>query len=104
LVIDLDGSYVYTPDEDAANIGATETFTYTLQNAGGAQESANLVIEIGSPDVTGDVAATDDVATAAVLYENTVDVVDTPLFSLTNGIGVIIPSTDTDTAGFTVAP
>ena len=104
LVIDLDGSYVYTPDENAANIDETETFTYTLQNGGGAQESATLVIEIGSPDVTGDLAATDDLATAAVLYENTVDVVDTPLFTLTNGVGAIIfPSVDTDTAGFSVA-
>ncbi|MBB5707654.1 BapA/Bap/LapF family large adhesin [Sphingopyxis panaciterrulae] len=103
LVIDLDGSYVYTPDEDAANIGEVETFTYTLQNDGGAQESATLTIDIGSPDVTSGFAATDDAATAAVLYENTVDVVDTPLFTLNNGIGVIIPSTDTDSGDFTVA-
>jgi VCBS repeat-containing protein len=104
LVINLDGSYVYTPDEDAANIGKVETFTYTLQNSGGAQESATLTINIGSPDATTGISAMDDVATAGVLYENTVDTVNTSLFTLNNGIGVIIPSTDTDSADFVVAP
>src|SRR3546814_8093607 len=50
LVINLDGSYVYTPDEKAANIGVAESFTYTIERPDGAQESATLVIEIGSPD------------------------------------------------------
>jgi len=114
LVVDLDGSYVYTPDADPANIGAAESFVYTLEAPGGALESATLVIEIGSPDVSliwgapGDPAttgltATDDVATASVVYENAVETVSTPLFTLSNGIGLIIPNVDTDTANFTVA-
>jgi VCBS repeat-containing protein len=99
LVIDLDGSYVYTPTEDGANIGATETFVYTLESPGGAQESASLVIEIGSPDVTAAPVATDDAATAAVLYENVVTEVSTPLFTLNNGI----IGTESDIATFAVA-
>ena len=110
LVIDLDGSYVYTPSEDAANIGAADSFTYTIERPDGAQESAVLVVEIGSPDTQlswgapGDdastgLAAADDSASAAVLFENTVDTVETPLFSLSNGI----IGTDSDSAGFTVA-
>jgi len=114
LVIDLDGSYTYTPDEDAANIGAAETFTYTLQDPSGAQETATLYIQVDSPDaelVWGDpgsaattgLAAVNDAATAGVLYENTVDTSTADLFTLSNGIGIIIPNTDTDTADFTVA-
>uniref|UniRef100_UPI001C4DDF0F BapA/Bap/LapF family large adhesin n=1 Tax=Sphingopyxis sp. KK2 TaxID=1855727 RepID=UPI001C4DDF0F len=103
LVIDLDGSYVYTPSEDAANIGATETFTYTLRHPSGAEESAQLTIAIGSPDVSGSPVAVDDSNSVSVTYENVVTTSSAGLFTLNNGPGVIVPSVDTDVASFTVA-
>ncbi|MDO9369429.1 MAG: Ig-like domain-containing protein, partial [Sphingopyxis sp.] len=102
LVIDLDGSYVYTPSENAANIGATEFFTYTLRHHSGAEESAQLTITIGSPDVTGSPVAADDSNSVSVSYDNVVTTSSAGLFTLNNGPGLIIPSVDTDVASFTV--
>src|SRR3546814_2433602 len=68
--------------------------------ATGVQTCA-LPISWGAPgdDATTGLAATDDAASAAVLFENTVDSVVTPLFNLSNGI----IGTDSDDANFTVA-
>ncbi|MFY9142153.1 VCBS domain-containing protein [Sulfuricurvum sp.] len=44
LVINSDGSYVYTPDSDA--VGNTETFTYMLTQPDGDSDTASLVINI----------------------------------------------------------
>lgn len=44
LVINTDGSYVYTPD--AGSVGQTETFTYMLTQPDGDSDTADLVIKI----------------------------------------------------------
>lgn len=44
LVINNDGSYVYTPDN--GNVGQTETFTYMLTQPDGDSDTADLVIKI----------------------------------------------------------
>ncbi|MGK6321439.1 BapA/Bap/LapF family large adhesin, partial [Sphingomonas sp. DT-204] len=76
LVINLDGSYTYTPNADAGVIGETEQFQYTIEDRrDGELETANLAITIGSDDVTGAPVANDDQATAGVVYQNVVETV-----------------------------
>jgi hypothetical protein len=48
LTIAANGSYTYTPLNNAANIGKAETFQYTV-NYGGQTATANLYVEVGSP-------------------------------------------------------
>uniref|UniRef100_UPI003B9F7214 DUF5801 repeats-in-toxin domain-containing protein n=2 Tax=Aeromonas enteropelogenes TaxID=29489 RepID=UPI003B9F7214 len=48
LVVNLDGSYTYTPDPVLGNVGQEESFTYRLVQADGDSDEANLVIGIGS--------------------------------------------------------
>ncbi|WP_322964062.1 BapA/Bap/LapF family large adhesin [Sphingomonas fuzhouensis] len=76
LIIDRDGSYSYTPNADAAVLGKTDRFTYTLLDASdGERESATLTIAIGSPDVTGTPIAVNDVATATATFANVVETI-----------------------------
>ncbi|WP_294274384.1 BapA/Bap/LapF family large adhesin [uncultured Sphingomonas sp.] len=74
LTISSDGRYSYTPNADAAVLGKTDRFTYTLLDASdGERESAALTITIGSPDITGAPIAVNDVATAAATFVNVVE-------------------------------
>ena len=88
LVINTDGSYTYTPNANAAAIGNTDVFTYTLIDPGdGERESASLSITIGSGDITGAPLAANDVAIADVTYRN-VEVTTPPAtaFSYSTGL------------------
>ncbi len=49
LTIAANGAYTYTPDNVAADIGKAETFQYTVTYAG-QSATANLYVEVGSPD------------------------------------------------------
>lgn len=53
LVINPNGSYTYTPTADAASIGTSDVFEYTLRSPSNEFESANLTINIqsGAPAV-----------------------------------------------------
>ncbi|WP_367268647.1 BapA/Bap/LapF family large adhesin [uncultured Sphingomonas sp.] len=76
LIMGSDGRYSYTPNADAAVLGKTDRFTYTLFDASdGERESATLTISIGSPDITGAPIAVNDVATAAATFVNVVETV-----------------------------
>jgi len=55
LVIQSDGSYVYTPNGSAASVGQTDVFTYTITDGTNSAE-ANLSIGIDGARLTGDVA------------------------------------------------
>ena len=46
LLIAANGSYTYTPNTDLSNVGKSETFTYTLSQADGDSDTANLIIKI----------------------------------------------------------
>src|SRR6185503_13161442 len=46
LVVQADGSYVYTRDSDGNTITLTDTFTYTLKDGDGDTDTANLVVTI----------------------------------------------------------
>ncbi|WP_341304952.1 retention module-containing protein [Pseudomonas sp. TMP25] len=52
LTIAANGSYGYTPTANLANIGQSETFTYTLTQPDGSSDSANLVIKISDTAYT----------------------------------------------------
>ncbi|UIJ44857.1 Ig-like domain-containing protein [Sphingomonas cannabina] len=105
LVINLDGSYTYTPHADASAIGQAEQFQYTIRDSDGELETANLTITIGSDDITGAPVANDDQAAAGVVYENVVDTIDPAVeFNFNTGPGlVILPSTGSGSDTFTVA-
>ncbi len=94
LVINLDGSYTYTPSPTAASIGKTDVFQYTLiDKSDGETETANLSITIGSDDITAAPIANHDTATAGVQYQNVVETVaptvefsfSTPVLSTRSG-------------------
>jgi VCBS repeat-containing protein len=94
LVINLDGSYTYTPSPTAASIGKTDLFQYTLlDRSDGETETANLSIRIGSDDITAAPIANPDFATASVQYQNVVETVapkvefsfNTPILSTRSG-------------------
>ncbi|MEI5686016.1 BapA/Bap/LapF family large adhesin [Sphingomonas kyungheensis] len=75
LVINLDGSYSYTPSTSATAIGHTDVFAYTLLDpSDGERETANLSITIGSGAISGPPVVTADVAIAPVTYQNVVEV------------------------------
>ncbi|MES3043815.1 BapA/Bap/LapF family large adhesin [Sphingomonas faeni] len=105
LVINLDGSYTYTPDTNALAIGETDTFTYTLRDpTDGELESATLSIAIGSPDITGAPVAAADVAVAAVTYDNVVTTTaPTTAFSFNSSGPLGLLSTGAGGSAFTVA-
>ena len=78
LIIDLDGSYSYTPSASAAAIGKTDMFQYTLiDRSDGETETATLSITISSDDITAAPIANDDSATAGAQYRNVVETVPT---------------------------
>ena len=106
LVINRDGSYSYTPDANAAAIGQTDSFTYTLTDAtDGELASATLAVTIGSPDISGAPIAIDDSAIAHVTYTNVVTTVP-PVTEFTfNTPGtLLVARTGSGADSFTVAP
>ncbi|NEG99570.1 hypothetical protein GQQ22_12660, partial [Pantoea agglomerans] len=67
LVINADGSYVYTPISSMDSIGKVDSFTYTLiDSATGLSSSAQIHVQIGSTNEALDLSwdATDPSATA----------------------------------------
>ena len=99
LVINTDGSYTYTPDANAAAIGRTDVFTYTLIDpSDNERESASLSITIGSGDIAGAPLAVNDAAISDVTYRN-VEVVAPPVTAFTYNTGVLGGSGN---SGFTV--
>jgi hypothetical protein len=104
LVINLDGSYSYTPSPTAASIGKTDVFQYTLiDRSDGETETANLSIRIGSDDITAAPVANHDTATAAVQYQNVVQTVATASdFSFNTAGAVLVPVTGSSSKSFTV--
>ncbi|MEG3163993.1 Ig-like domain-containing protein [Sphingomonas sp. PB2P19] len=108
LVINRDGSYRYTPDANAAAIGGTETFTYTLRDPSDNEfESATLTIAVGSPDVTGSVTAEDDFGIASATFENVVTTTPDALdasFATPTAILLTGARTGSVTDSFTVGP
>ena len=52
LVLKADGSYIYSPVANPANIGHEDVFTYKLTQADGDSDTANLIIKIGSSAYT----------------------------------------------------
>jgi len=105
LVINLDGSYTYTPDASALAIGHTDAFTYTLIDpTDGERESAILSIAIGSPDITGAPVAVADVAVASVTYDNVVaTTAPVAAFSFNSSGPLGLLSTGAGGSAFTVA-
>jgi VCBS repeat-containing protein len=105
LVINLDGSYAYTPDADASVIGQIEVFQYTLvDGSDGETETATLTITINSDDVTAPPVANDDGATAAVEYQNVVETIDpASAFNFTTPAVVLFPQTGSGSGSFTIA-
>ena len=95
LVINLNGSYTYTPDADAAAIGKTDSFTYTIVDpSDGELESANLSIAIGSGAISGAPVAVADAAIAPVTYQNVVvhtDPAQAFSFNATGTLGLVAP-------------
>ncbi|NRC54626.1 BapA/Bap/LapF family large adhesin [Neoaquamicrobium sediminum] len=87
LVIDQDGSYTYTPNEDAAAIGQVDQFQYTLFDPDtGNTATATLYAQIGSDSValtfdpanpdqpaTLGFSTTDDAGGASVVWANVSD-------------------------------
>ena len=88
LSIGPDGSFTYTPfDTDGSGIGQVDAFTYTLvDTVSGATTTSTLYVQIGSDGVamtwdpddpgtpaTAVFAATDDAATAEVVWANVVE-------------------------------
>jgi VCBS repeat-containing protein len=129
LLINPNGSYTYTPDANAAAIGRTDVFSYTLLDpSDGERESATLSITVGSGAITGAPVAVADVALAPVTYANVVEAAPTTAFSFqagpvrggllpvgshgeTTGTFLLAPNTDTDvtfrattSGGLSVAP
>jgi len=105
LVINLDGSYSYTPAAAASAIGQTDSFTYTLiDRSDGELESATLSIAIGSPAITGAPLALDDSAIARVSYQNvTATFAPVAEFSFVSPAAVLAPRTGSGGNSFTVA-
>ncbi|MEC3910173.1 Ig-like domain-containing protein [Sphingobium sp. CR2-8] len=106
LVINLDGSYSYTPSASAAAIGKTDVFQYTLvDRSDGETETATLSIAIGSPDITAAPVANHDTATASVRYQNVVQTVSAALDGTFTTAGAILlnPGVGSKSNSFTVA-
>ena len=77
LVLQANGSYVYTLTADGANVpdGATETFVYTMRDGDGDTNTANLVITLDVVDsipptvtITDDQAGTGNIAGGDIVY------------------------------------
>lgn len=65
LILDQDGSYTYTLTSDAVNAGQTitETFSYTMRDAAGLTDTADLKIVVMGSGGTDPVANADSVST-----------------------------------------
>ncbi|WP_257227422.1 BapA/Bap/LapF family large adhesin [Acinetobacter sp. YH12250] len=102
LIIDSTGKYTYTPNNDIANIGKQEVFNYTItdpNDTNAANNSAQLIINIGSPDVTGVVDANDDAGTVVINTAKAIthiDHADTQTAQATSGTGVTTQSGSLD--------
>ncbi|WP_162230623.1 BapA/Bap/LapF family large adhesin [Nitratireductor soli] len=109
LVIDQDGSYTYTPNEDAAVIGQVDQFEYTLLDpVTGNTATATLYAQIGSDSVALtfdpadpgqpavlDFSTTADDASASVVWAN---VSDEEYFNDNASLLGILGTTVTDTS------
>ncbi|MGU3315369.1 BapA/Bap/LapF family large adhesin [Sphingomonas sp. M6A6_1c] len=92
LVINLNGSYTYTPDVNAAAIGHTDVFSYAIIDPSDNEvESANLSITVGSGAITGAPVAVADVAFAPVTYANVVETAAPITYSFTTTPAVQLP-------------
>ncbi|KTF08426.1 type calcium-binding region:RTX domain-containing protein [marine sediment metagenome] len=72
LVINPDGSYIYTPNADVGEIGQTEQFVYTIVDpVTNSTDSATLTVGIESdyPAVNFPIDAVDDVAATELIIE-----------------------------------
>ncbi|MDV5645474.1 BapA/Bap/LapF family large adhesin [Acinetobacter baumannii] len=104
LVINLDGSYTYTPTASAAGVGQTDQFTYTLTDpVTGDTAQANLNIQLSS------VKAVDNVVTAEINPEPLLVADDVALGSSTYLAAVSLAGLDLQLLGndaieFTVDP
>ncbi|WP_411800819.1 BapA/Bap/LapF family large adhesin, partial [Acinetobacter vivianii] len=116
LVISANGSYTYTPNTtDLSAVGKVDTFTYTIRDVlTGATDTAQLHIQVGSPDATVvwdtanpgndgvvEFAANADTATATTDFSNARDAavdVDSPNITVN-----LIGSTSVTSNSFTVA-
>jgi hypothetical protein len=105
LVIDLNGSYTYTPNANAASIGKSDVFTYRLyEPQGGDTSQANLTISITSDDITAAPVAVNDSSNASVQYANVVQTVaPTVDFTFSTPGTVLNPVTRSGTDSFTIA-
>jgi Ca2+-binding RTX toxin-like protein len=116
LTIAADGSYTYTPTNLAADIGKAETFQYTV-SYGGQTATANLYVEVGSPDASltwnssapGSNAvlnggAVNDVAMAEILNATHHTSVNQVLANLTTAGSVVVAGaiSSSTTTSFTV--
>ncbi|CAN4267737.1 VCBS repeat [Methylophilaceae bacterium] len=63
LYIKADGSYVYVPNANAAE--GNDTFTYTLSQADGDNDTADLVITVTAPDTTAPTTTVSSVSFSA---------------------------------------
>ncbi|WP_010199329.1 Ig-like domain-containing protein [Psychrobacter sp. PAMC 21119] len=81
LVIDSNGAYTYTPNEDVNVIGQTDAFEYTIDDGNGNTDIATLNITITS-DYTPPAAARMS-ATSFTLADETDDTIELPDTSLT---------------------
>ncbi|AIT06636.1 hypothetical protein MC45_09940 [Sphingomonas taxi] len=92
LVINLDGSYSYTPDANAAAIGRTDVFSYAIIDPSDNEvERANLSITVGSGAITGAPVGVADVAVAPVTYANVVEAAAPITYSFTATPAVQVP-------------
>jgi VCBS repeat-containing protein len=83
LVIDSDGAYTYTPNENAGGIGKADEFNYTIvDTVTNSTDSATLTVGIESdfPAVNFDVDAVNDTATTELIVN--------PLVEVDNVVGV----------------
>ncbi|MEO9339494.1 BapA/Bap/LapF family large adhesin [Mesorhizobium sp. SB112] len=109
LTINADGSFSYTPNDDPAAVGKVDSFTYRLSHPNGETASANIHVQIGSPQVetiwnpndpsqpAEIVTALDDTGTAFIELQNPVtneSVNDAIAYSwLIGALGVVLGST-----------
>jgi VCBS repeat-containing protein len=114
LLINADGSFTYTPDVEAADIGQVDSFTYQLLGPDGASQ-ATLNVRLDSPDADiiwddtdfgapgTTVVAVSDTAEAGIVLAPRVDDPETDPDAI--GIsGILTLGRVSDTYEFTVAP
>ncbi|MGV2494680.1 BapA/Bap/LapF family large adhesin [Pelagerythrobacter aerophilus] len=66
LLINADGSYTYTPNDEAVGVGESEVFTYRLVNPDGTSDTATLTIDLVEGDTTSPDTTPPDAPTADV--------------------------------------